>query len=58
MTRLKLGQSFDVAPKIIARDPQLLYDSLLFPSLETAQVFFSTRLEFNTVFHKWGEQFR
>jgi hypothetical protein len=58
MTRLKLGQSFDVAPKIIARGPQLLYDSLLFQSLETAQVFFSTRLEFNTVFHKWGEQFR
>jgi hypothetical protein len=31
---------------------------LLFQSLETAQVFFSTRFEFNTVFHKWGEQFR
>jgi hypothetical protein len=54
MTRLKLGQSFDVAPKIIARGPQLLYDSLLLESLETAQVFFSTGLEFNTVFHDWG----
>jgi len=58
MTRLKLGESLDVAVKIIARDPQLLYDSLLFPSLETAQVFFSTRLEFNTVFHGLGEQLR
>jgi hypothetical protein len=58
MTRLKLGESLDIAVKIIARDPQLLYDSLLFPSLETAQVFFSTRLEFNPVFHSWGEQLR
>jgi|GEM_PF-5883137 len=41
MTRLKLGEAFDVAVKIIARSPQLLYDSLLFPSLKTAQVFFS-----------------
>jgi hypothetical protein len=51
MTQLKLGESLDVAAKIIARDPQLRYDSLLFLSLQTAQVFFSTRLEFNTVFH-------
>lgn len=58
MTRLKLGESLDVAVKIIAGDPQLLNDSLLFPSLETAQVFFGTRLEFNTVFHGWGEQLR
>jgi hypothetical protein len=58
MTGLKLSESFDVAAKIIARDPQFLYDAFLFPSLETAQVFFSTRLEFNTVFHKWGKQIR
>jgi hypothetical protein len=58
MTWLKLGESLDVAVKIIARGPQFLYDSLLLESLETAQVFFSTRLEFNTVFHDWGEQFR